>query len=117
MVTRDPAGTSPAVEPDCTKEDGRISVTLPKSPVPVGAGVRKRGRPRKPDALDAAEKMARSRERKAHQDACRMVLIAAMAKHLSAEQLQRFADHGTFGPILEEARVFAQVLGHIETMS
>lgn len=117
MVTKDPAGASQAVAPGSGKEDEGISVTLPKSPDPVSAEVRKRGRPRKPDSLDAAQKMARSRERKAHQEACRMVLIAALAKQLPPEQLKRFADHTTFGPILEEAKVFARVLGHVETMS
>lgn len=91
-----------------TSQTYRFSATLQKFDLPDTQPRRKRGRPRKPDAPDAAERMAASRNRKARTDVHRLLLIAAMTEHMPAEKLHQLEAHRTFGPILREARFMAK---------
>ncbi|SMF39357.1 hypothetical protein SAMN02982917_1982 [Azospirillum oryzae] len=91
-----------------TSQTYQFSVTLQKIDHTDPQPRRKRGRPRKPDAPGAAERMAASRDRKARIDVHRLLLIAAMTEHMPTEKLRQLETHRVFGPIIREARFMAK---------
>ena len=91
-----------------TSQTYQFSVTSPKLPDPNAASKRKRGRPRNPNALDAAERKARSRDKQGREDIYRRLLIAVMADTIPAGKLRQLEAHRTFGPLIREARTLAK---------
>ena len=91
-----------------TSQTYRFFVTSQETPAPNVASKRKRGRPRNPNALDSAERKARSRDKQGREDIYRRLLIAVMADKIPAENLRQLEAHRTFGPLIREARTLAK---------